>query len=122
MDFIDDEDSALAHSRRILDAVPQFTDVIHAVVGGCINFYNIHETTFFNGKAVVTLAAGPVVFVQAVDTLGQESGHSGFTGSSSATEKIGMVHRAQLDLVFEDFDDVLLPQNFFKNFGSVGAI
>lgn len=122
MDFIDDEDSPLAHSRWIFDAVPEFTDVIHAIIGCCVNFDDVHEAAFFDGKTVGAFAAWSVGLIQAVDTFGQQPGYSSFTGSPGTTEKIGMVHRAQLDLVFEDFNDVFLPQDLFKDFWSVGTI
>ena len=58
MHLVDDVYLILAHGRQIGGFIAQVTDVIHAVVGGGINFRYIQNGALINAFADSTFTAG----------------------------------------------------------------
>ena len=131
MHFVDDIDLFLPHRRRILDAFPQFPDAVHAVVGCRIDLDDIHKSPVLYSHTVGTMAARPFVILfkfavtrcsEAVDRLGQDAGRGGFSRSTGSAKEIGMTDRICSDLIFQDFYDMLLPEDFAENLRPLGTV
>ena len=119
VDFVHDIDFFTSDDRRIVHALAQFTDVVDAVVRRRIDLDEIHERTFHDGAAVRTAAAGSRPFAGAVDRLGQKTCDRGLACPARPAEQIGMADLIRCNLILQNTDHVLLPQDLFKDLRSV---
>ena len=112
------------HLRRGVNGiVPEITDVIHAVIGGSVDFQYIHTGAGINGLASLAAVAGvPVIRIQAVDCLGKDLGATGFAGTPGAGKQISMAHSAADKLGFQRLGHRHLPGNIVESLRAVFTI
>ena len=115
MHLVDDIYLILAHGRQIGGFIAQVTDVIHAVVGGGINFRYIQNGALINAFADSTFTAGVRAGgIQAVDRFGKNFGAGGFAGAAGAGKQVGMANAPGGDLVLQGRYDGFLANNIRK--------
>ena len=103
--------------------VPQVPDVVHAVVGGGIDFQHIHTGTGVNGPAGLALVAGiAVVRVEAVHRLCQNLSAAGLAGAPGAGKKVGMAELSGDDLGFQRLGHRQLAGHIVKGLGAIFTI
>ena len=113
--LIDDIYLILAHGRQIGGFIAQVTDVIHAVVGGGINFRYIQNGALINAFADSAFTAGVRAGgIQAVNRFGKNFGAGGFAGAASAGKQVGMANAPGGDLVLQGRYDGFLANNIRK--------
>ena len=113
--LVDDIYLILAHGRQIGGFIAQVTDVIHAVVGGGINFRYIQNGALINAFADSTFTAGVRAGgIQAVDRFGKNFGAGGFAGAAGAGKQVGMANAPGGDLVLQGRYDGFLANNIRK--------
>ena len=113
--LIDDIYLILAHGRQIGGFIAQVTDIIHAVVGGGINFRYIQNGALINAFADSTFTAGVRAGgIQAVDRFGKNFGAGGFAGTAGAGKQVGMANAPGGDLVLQGRYDGFLANNIRK--------
>ena len=124
MHFVDDIDFFPADCRRILDTLPQLADILDAVVGSRVDLDHVHKGPLADRAAVCALAARPSlwVFVQTVDALGKDARGRRLTRPACAAEQIRVADLAACDLMFEDSDDVFLPEDLVEHLRTFGTI
>ena len=102
MYLIDDIDLILTIDRWILDLIPDLTDIIDTVVGGCIHLYDVHAGLAEDRLAARTLVARiSIDRMLAVHCTCEDLRDGGLTGSTGTAEKIGMPDPPGHDLIFE---------------------
>ena len=123
MDLVHDV-NALAHRRGgVHRLVPQGAHLIHAVVGGGVQFQHVQNGAVLNAKAGgAGVAWVPVHRVLAVDRPGQDLGAGGLTGPPCPREQIGMGKTAGRHLALQRFCNVLLPDHLVKRAGAPLAV
>ena len=57
MDFVDDVNLVTSLDRSVSDFVDKFADLIHAVIGGGVDFDDVRVTAFGDGHAVGAVVA-----------------------------------------------------------------
>ena len=113
--LVDDIYLILAHGRQIGGFIAQVADVIHAVVGGGINFRYIQNGALINAFADSTFTAGVRAGgIQAVDRFGKNFGAGGFAGAAGAGKQVGMANAPGGDLVLQGRYDGFLANNIRK--------
>ena len=123
VNFVDDVDLVFSHLGGIAHLFQQFADVIHAVVGGCVQLQHVHGAFGLNGAADLALAAGiAVIGIQAVDGPAHQLGHGGFARSAAAAEQIGMGDLPRFDLMPQGFDRCGLPYHAFEGLRPPAAV
>ena len=121
--LVDDIYLILAHGRQIGGFIAQVTDVIHAVVGGGINFRYIQNGALINAFADSTFTAGVRAGgIQAVDRFGKNFGAGGFAGAAGAGKQVGMAHTVCRDLVFQRSNNGPLAYHILKTLRSPFAV
>ena len=112
MHFVDDV-HALFRARRAEDGlVTQRTDVVHAVVGGGVQFHHVHDSAVVDAAAGGALVAGVAVDrVLTVDSFGQNLGAGGLAGAAGTDEQIGVAELIVLHLIFQGLCDMLLAHH-----------
>ena len=107
VNLVDDVDLELARLRRDAHAVDNATDVIHAVVGGCIEFEDVELHVF-------------ELFAQgAVDGLGEYACAGGFTNSARSCEQVSLSNLLIGNGALQRRSDVFLSYNCFPAVGAV---
>ena len=115
MYLINDEHALADLCRRVARLIAQVTDVIHAVVGGGINFRYIQNGALINAFADSTFTAGVRAGgIQAVDRFGKNFGAGGFAGAAGAGKQVGMANAPGGDLVLQGRYDGFLANNIRK--------
>ena len=117
MNFIDDIkfDPGLAGPE--INLFPQVADIVHAGIGGGVNFNQIQQITGGNGPTNIAFVAGPSgnVFDPAVYGFGQQSRRGGFTSTARTGKQIGMRYPLGFERVDQCLGYVLLAHNFSKS-------
>ena len=102
MDLVDDIYPVTSLCGRILHLLPYITYVLHAVVGGGIDFHHIHGGTCLDGPAGGTFVAGTSVCrMFAVHCPGKYLGYTGLTRSPGTAEQVSMADSLRRYLVFQ---------------------
>ena len=115
MNLVDDVNAVFSIGRRILNLVPDLTDIVHTVIGGCINLHHIDRISRRDCLACRTLPAGiPIYGMLTVHRLGPDLCNGGFSGSSRSAKQICMTDPARPDLVFQRCDDMILSLYVLK--------
>ena len=114
MNFVYDIDLFSSHSRRILDTLPKLTNIIHTVIGRCINFNNIHKSAFFDGHTVGAAAAWPFSVRKAVDSLCKNPRRCCLSRTSGSAEKVSVADSFRLYLVFQYSYNMILSDDLGK--------
>ena len=91
--FVNDENLVAAFHGGVANFFAQGTGVFHAVVGGAVNFGDIHMDALRDFAALFTLVAGGCRGgVHTVERLGKNAGDGGFAHAARAAKKIGRSH------------------------------
>ncbi len=87
MHFVDDIDPHFQSGGRVIHFLPDFPDIVHAVVGGGVDFRDVHSRFRQGGPAAFALIARVAVFGgQAVGRPSQNLGAGGLAGAPGASE------------------------------------
>ena len=115
---------ALAHRRgREERLLPQGAHIVHAVVGGRVQLYHVHDGAVQDAAAGRALPTGIAVHrVLTVDRAGQDAGAGGLARAAGADEEIGMGQAVVPDLVFQRLRHVLLTDDRVKGLGPPLAV
>ncbi len=99
----------------------ELADLIDGVVGGTIDFDDIHIFATGDRLAGVTSAAGIAIggAVGTVDGLGEDAGGRGFSNAARAGEEEGMGDAVREDGVFEGLRDGFLAHEFIEGLGAI---
>ena len=121
VDLVDDVHFVASGLRRDIGLSDEFSNHFHAVVGGSVQFKDVHRRTFVERPAGVALVARLHVAsrVLAVYHLGQNAGAGGFAHATRTAEEKRLSQLAVADGVFECRRDVRLPYNAFKGKGTI---
>ena len=122
MNLVDVVDPELAAGRRIVDALPQRADVVHAVVGGTVDFRDIKTATLgdFHTDILVRIEID-LRTARAVERLRKNPARTRFSGASGPHKEIGMRQPVLRDGIPERPDHVILPENIIERLRSVLA-
>ena len=78
---------------RINSVIPQVPDIIYTVIGGRVNFQNIHTGAGIDSQTSLTAITGvSVMRIQTVYRLCQNFCAAGFTCAARTGKQIGMAH------------------------------
>ena len=123
MDLVDDIHPHFHLGGRVDGIVPQVPDVVHAVIGGGVNFQHVHAGTGIDGPAGGTAVAGISAYrVQAVDGFGQNFGAAGLARAPGPGEEIGVAHFSRHNLGLEGLGHSQLARYIIKGLGTVFSI
>ena len=116
MHFVDDVDFEAALIGREIDLVAQIANVIHAGIGGGIDFDQIEETAVIDRLADSAFVARPFrqIFMQTVDRFGQQARRCRLARAARAAKQVGMPNAPGSNAVLQGSRDMLLPNNFIK--------
>jgi len=109
VDFVDDEDLESAARRKILDILPEFTDILDTGIGSTIDLENVRGITrcyLKAGRAGIAWLLSRPIFT--LEGLGENSGRTGLPHTSSTREKKGMGNPAGLDSILQRPADMFL--------------
>ncbi|CDC67919.1 putative uncharacterized protein [Oscillibacter sp. CAG:155] len=114
----------LFHIGRGIDGlIPQRPHLIHAIIGGGVQLQYIQEAAVFDPLAAGTLAAGvPIHRMLTVDSLGQDFGTGGLSGSPGAGKQVGMRGPPLRHLLFQGLGDMGLADDIRKRLGPPFAV
>jgi hypothetical protein len=120
VDFVDDVDFIAAVGWHVPDIVSEIADLIHTVVGGTVNFKDIHRLTRGDFQARTAGIAGRCAWaLLAIHGFGQNSGNGGFAGSPGAGEQNGMGYPSGGYGMAEGLRDMILFDDIRKCLRSV---
>jgi hypothetical protein len=123
MNFVDDKHAAVELERGVLRALDKVAHVADAVVAGRVDFRNVRSAFRGAQQAGFALAAGFALFGRkAVDRAGEDARRAGFARAARAAEQIGVRRTIRRHLVFQRCGDMILPDDFRKDGGSVLAV
>ena len=123
VNFVDDIDLVFSHLGGVAYLLQQFADIIHAVVGGCVQLQHVHGAFRLNGPADLALAAWvAVVGIQTVDGPAHQLGHGGFARAAAAAEQVGVGNLSRFDLMPQGLDRCGLPHHAFKGLRPPAAV
>ena len=113
--LVDDINPVFRHGRGEIDLLPQIPDVVHAVVGGGVDFHHIHDGARVDPPADLAFVAGiPLPGLQAVDRLGQNLGAGSLAGAPGAGEQVGVGQPSGAQLVPQGGGHLILAVNVGK--------
>src|SRR5215467_6120095 len=120
MDFVDDIDTIGAPEWRELDVFADFPNVVHAGIGGAIDFYHIDRCSLSNLLTVGTGDAGCSrgTFL-AVERFRKNSRHRGFPDTARAGKYICVGNALRRDGIDERLYDVRLADHVIERSRSV---
>ena len=108
--------------RAICDFFPDLPDIIHAVIGGSVNFHNIHGSSCIDCPAGGAFITGASVYrMFTVYCFCQYLGNGRLAGSSCAAEKIGVGQLSGGDGVLQRRGEGFLPYDGVESRGPVFA-
>ena len=124
MNFINDVDLETPLGGGEVDFIAQFTDVVDAGVGGCVDLDQVHETPFVDGEAVRAVIAGALFdrLLKAVDSLCEQARAGGLAGALGTGKEVSMPDAVCRDRVFEGLNDVVLTDDLVPEGWSPGAV
>ena len=115
MNLVDDIYPVSSLSGRILNLIPDISDIFHAVIGGSVDFHYIHRGPGKDRLAGWTFIAGTAVHrTLTVDSSRIYLGNTGFSGASCSAEQIGMTDTLRRYLIFKSLNNRLLSFYIFK--------
>ena len=102
MYLIDDVDLIPAVDRWILDLIPDLTDIIDTVVGGCIHLHDVHTGLAEDRLAARTrVARVSIDRMLAVHCTCEDLRDRGLTCSTGTAEQVGMSDPPGHNLIFK---------------------
>lgn len=115
VDLVHDVDALFDAGGGEDGLVAQGADVVHAVVGGCVDLYDVHDRAVVNAAAGGALAAGVAVHgVLAVDGLGEYFGAAGLARAARTYEEVGVREPAEATWAFSVSVTCSCPQTSSK--------
>lgn len=123
MHLIDDEDAVFATLRGRLHLVGDVADVVDTIVGGGVEFNDIHGGASVDGFAIIAFATCLAVGgrVKAIDCLGEDSGAGSFADAAGPTEEVGLSESVGRDGVFQRGSQVFLTHDASESSRSILA-
>ena len=111
MHLVDDVDLVFTLGGRISHLVPDLTNVVYAVVGGCVDFYYIHGSACRYRAAGRARSAGIAIHrVFTVHRPGEDLRNRCFSGTPGTAKQVGMSDSVCIDLIFQcDYNVILSP-------------
>jgi hypothetical protein len=123
MHFVDDINPHFQSGGGVIHFLPNFPDIVHAVVGGGVDFRDVHSGFRQGGPAAFALVAGVAIFGgQAVGRPSQNLGAGGLAGASRAGEQIGVRKPTRSRLGFQSRRNMLLTDHVVKGQGPPFAV
>ena len=123
MNLVDDIHPHFHLGGGIDGVVPEVPDVIHAIVGGSIDFQHVHAGAGIDGPAGLAAVAGvAVIRVQAIHRFGQNLGAAGFAGSPGTGEQVGVAHFPRHQLMLQGLGHRLLTGHIVEGLRTILAI
>ena len=121
VDLVDDIHAVAPNLRRDLYLLQKGADVIHAVVGCCVELVDVVRAAFLERQAGFAFAAGLHVLPRTgtVYGFGEDAGGAGFTHSAGAAEKVCVCQLTPLDGVLEGAGDIVLTDEGLERVGPV---
>jgi hypothetical protein len=122
MHFVDDVNFHAAAGRQKFHLLADLAHVIHAVIGGAVDFEYVDggasvdiqaARAFVAGDAGV-LAAGLGFRIFAAKRFGKNTGHGGFAYAAGAGKEVGLAELILFESVDERRRYVLLPNQFIE--------
>ena len=103
--------------------IAEVADIVHAVVGGGINFHDIGKCAAVGVTADVTFKAGiAVLHVAAVHCFCEDTGAGGLTRASRTREKVCVGSLSADYLIFQGFRGIFLRDDVIKGKGTPFAV
>ena len=103
--------------------VPQGADLVHAVVGGGVQFQHVQNGAVFDAQTGGAPVAGVAIHRSlAVYRPGQDLGTGGLAGAPGASEQIGVGEPVPRHLLLEGVGNVALPHHVVKGAGPPLAV
>ncbi len=110
--LVDDEHRVVPDLRNDAHLFDQRADVLNRVVGGGVEFVNVHRAALVEAAARLAVVAGfRPLGVQAVDRLGKNAGTGGFPHSTRPAKEVGVGQLSALDRIAERGGDMLLADH-----------
>ena len=123
MHLVDDIDLITAGAGGVGGLVAQVADIVHAVVGGRVHLHHVQNAAVVDAAADLARTAGvAVVWVQAVDRLGEDLGAGGLARTAHPREQVGVADAAGGDLVAQCRHDAALRHHVLKALGPPLAV
>jgi len=123
MHFVDDVHTHLNLRGSINCIIAEITNIIHTVIGRCIDLQHIHTGTGINCKTGFAAITGiTVLWVLTIYCLSQNFGAAGFTCSPRTGEQVRMTQTATLQLGFQRLRNRKLTHNIIKCLRSIFTI
>ena len=121
MDLIDDEDRVLTYLRRDTHLVEDGFDIFDRVVRRCIELVDIKRPLLIERPAGLTLVTSivPVLGVETVDGLGEDTRTGGLADASWTAEEVGMRQPVETDSVLQGLRQSLLSDHGLEGLGTV---
>ncbi len=114
MHFINDVDFKASLIGRKIDLIAQISHIIHAGVGGRIDFNQIQVAPLIDCHTMLANIAWPLPRIggNTIDRFGQQARRTCLPSAPGAGEKVCMPNALASDCVAQGLDHMLLPNNF----------
>jgi len=122
VDFVDDIDFVFAAGGGVLDVFAEFANLFDAVVGGTVDFQDVHAAAFgdFLADGVIGIEVG-FGATGTVEGFGQNAGGGGFSDAAGSDKKEGVGDAAGSDGVGQGLNNVILSHDILETLGTVFA-
>ena len=119
MCFINDENFIFSLYRCVAYLFYDTADIVHAVVGGCINLSDIHKIACIDRTAVLTFITGALFGrMQAVDCFGKDLSRRCLSCPPGPGKQIRMPDPVLQDLIAKSLYHMFLPFDLIKSLRS----
>ena len=111
--FVNQKDFELSATRDVLGTLNQFANIIDTVIGRGVNFHHIEVSAGVDILAGGALSAGfGTGALLAVETLGKDTGDSGFANAARTGKQEGMMDPAGFQRIGQCLDHMGLTDEF----------
>ena len=119
MHFVKNEDLEAAMRGRELHLVEHTMDILHLVVGGCVELHHVHVGANGDSLAIVAFPAGmhggPLLAIQ---RHGENTRERGLANATRPNEEVRMRDAILRNGIGECARDVILPHDVVKRLGA----
>ena len=120
VDLVDVVNLVAGEGRRVLGFFAQFPDLIHAIVGGTVDFLDVDRPAFgdFDAERVVGIKIG-LRAAGAIQCLGEDPGGRCLAGTTRSDKEIGLGDTVVLNGIPQRTDHMVLAEDVVECPGSV---